>query len=497
MDNKTVSAGAYALLALLVVSGVVAAQGSGKPPEHAASYWTAERRAAAIPRDFVIDSRGLAYIRGKSGQLIPHGHTVAALAPARGKPSGNDSNPPAVTNLSPADGATVGTTQTFSASITDNGTNDTGVKSVSFVIETPSGTTQSFNATASGDSYSVTLSFTGGIGQTWNWWVVAKDNGPKGGNTTQTDPYAFMVSDGGGSGVTDPTPDEGTVTNARWTKGGTIQTAAGRIYFEMPNNFRLRRWSGYVCSGTVVNDGSDNGRSVILTAAHCVYDDANKAFARNVLFIPDQANTNGAGTDLNCSNDPIGCWEPALGVVDVNWTTGVFPNNIPYDYAYYVVPDSDAHTPGLNSANDALDMAASAMDISFDPSDSEIATAGLPTLAVATHALGYSYSEDPNFMYCAEGLETEGAYNDWWLPHCGLSGGSSGGSWTQSQTDDLGTGPVMSVNSWGYTDQPGMAGPPLHGNDAACLFTRAKSEPLPSQPMADGAAGVIGCQSQP
>ena len=57
----------------------------------------------------------------------------------------------------------------------------------------------------------------------------------------------------------------------------------------------------------------------ILTAAHCVYDDVNKAFARNVLFIPDQAGTTGAGTDQDCSNDPVGCWEPSHGVVDVDW----------------------------------------------------------------------------------------------------------------------------------------------------------------------------------
>ena len=70
-----------------------------------------------------------------------------------------------------------------------------------------------------------------------------------------------------------------------------MQTAAGRLFYEMPSNPRRKRWGGYVCSGTVVSDGA-TGRSVILTASHCVYDDANKAFARNVLFIPNQAGTN-------------------------------------------------------------------------------------------------------------------------------------------------------------------------------------------------------------
>ena len=73
-------------------------------------------------------------------------------------------------------------------------------------------------------------------------------------------------------------------TNAEWS-GGVVQTAAGRIYFEMPSNPKWKRWAGYVCSGTVATDDT-SGRSIIITAAHYVYDDANKAFARNVLFIP-------------------------------------------------------------------------------------------------------------------------------------------------------------------------------------------------------------------
>ena len=95
-----------------------------------------------------------------------------------------------------------------------------------------------------------------------------------------------------------------------------------------------------------------------------------------------------------------------------------------------------------------------------------------PTLGGMTHALGYSYSEDPNFMYCAEALGTEGADN-WWLSQCGLSGGSSGGPWLQPVS--AGAGPIVSVNSWGYTNQPGMAGPKLSGSSAGCLFDKAKT----------------------
>ena len=275
------------------------------------------------------------------------------------------------------------------------------------------------------------------------------------------------------------------MTNAEWTSGGTVQSAAGRLYFGMPNNSKRKGpWTGYVCSGTVATDSTGN-RSVIITAAHCVYDDSNKAFARNVMFIPDQADTSGSGTDLNCSNDPMGCWVPSFGVVDANWTTRTFPDNIAWDYAFYVVSDSGAHL-GTQASSDALDGVAGSLAVSFDAVNVDDGTTGA-TSPDFTYALGYSYNEDPKFMYCAEDMTTNGAVN-WWLPSCGLSGGSSGGPWVQDK--GTGGGPIISVNSWGYTTSPGMAGPKLVGTSAQDVFGLAKSKCLPTADPSDGEAGV-------
>jgi hypothetical protein len=496
-----------AVSALILAGGLSAAaqaepgKGKGQPSAKAAAtfaHWSNERRKAAKPRDLVLDTRGLGYLKAKDGKLTPHGHQVAALASdkeTRAKPNNNDSTPPQISESMPKADAEIGGSQAFAATVVDDGS---GVKSVSIVISPPSGASQSFPAQKSGDVYSATINgFTDGGG--WSWQIVAKDNGRKGGNTATDGPFAFSVVTDGGTVPVDPVdPGDGsggdpgsTVTNAAWTAPGPVQLAAGRIYFEMPNDRRLRRWSGYVCSGTVIEDG-DSGRSVILTAAHCVYDDAYKAFARNVLFIPDQDNTSGGGTDLSCGNDPIGCWAPEFGVVDFDWTAAVFPDNIPWDYAYYVVPDSGAHISGQADSGEALDQAVTPMAIDFNA----------PAYDVSdnkdfTHALGYSYSEDPNFMYCAEKMTTEGSYNNWWLPSCGLSGGSSGGPWTQSKVEGLGTGPVMSVNSWGYTGLPGMAGPQLDsasGSSASCLFDIATDPDMGvSNNVRDGRAGIAGC----
>jgi hypothetical protein len=453
-----------AVLAVMVPAPAGAGTSGGPKDDGPAAHWTAARMAAATPRDLVVDERGLGYLRRADGSLQPHGHSTGQLyaapagasrptpaaRPGGGDGGGGDTTGPTVTDRDPAAGATIGTSHTFSATVTDL----SGVKSVTFVIVYPDGRTQSFAATASGATWSATLSgFTAGD---WAWRVVAKDNVRKG-NTTTTGNTDFTVSAGGGGGGGD-----GTVTNAPWTGGGTVQTAAGRIYFEMQSS--PGRWSGYVCSGTVADDAATD-RSVILTAAHCVYDDAYKTFARNVIFIPNQDGTSGTGTDRNCSNDPIGCWTTSFGVVDTDWSGRTFPDNIPWDYAYYVVADSGAHSSGLSTASDELDVAAGDLPIQF----------AAPTIGVTTHALGYSYSDDPDFMYCAEALGVEGAAN-WWLSQCDLSGGSSGGPWLQPV--DAGEGPIVSVNSWGYTNQPGMAGPKLSGSSASCLFGVAKSQAL-------------------
>lgn len=486
--------GVVAAIFCALLSGNAAAQRANPvDPDKARviEYWTSERRATAIPRDLVIDPRGLGYLRRPDGSLVPYGHDIAAEAPSRsqspsprGKPSGGgDTTPPTITNMNPAAGATIGASHTFSATVTDS----SGIKSVAFKIQKVGSIVQSFSPTnTGGDIWSVALQgFTDG---NWTWWVEAKDGAAQGGNGGSSAVVNFQVSTGGGGGGGGGGTGD-TVTNAHWTGGGTVQTAAGRVYFEMPNNARRNGpWTGYVCSGTVANDGGVSGRSVIITAAHCVYDDVHKAFARNVMFIPDQDGTTGAGTDRNCSNDPIGCWVPSLGVVDVNWTTRTFPDNIAWDYGFYAVKDSGAHQAGINAASDALDVAAGFLPVSFNLPSVNDGQAGASTPDF-TRALGYSYSNDPNLMYCAEDMTTMEAVN-WWLPSCALSGGSSGGPWVQPMNTTTGSGDIISVNSWGFTNSPGMAGPKLFGTSAVCIFNTSTSAPFPDPAPLDGDAGV-------
>lgn len=82
-------------LSLVGMTGpVIAAPAGGAnvraDPVRVAEHWTSERRRNAIPRDLVIDSRGLGYLRGSGGSLEPYGHDVSPLAkpvrsPRRGR----------------------------------------------------------------------------------------------------------------------------------------------------------------------------------------------------------------------------------------------------------------------------------------------------------------------------------------------------------------------------------------------------------------------------
>lgn len=443
-------------------------------------HWTPARMKQAIPRQLVIAPNGLGYLKMPDGSLQPHGHNrLVAASKATPQPQakpgggGGDVDGPSISRIEPANNETIGASQRFAATITDA----SGVRSASLVITYPDGRTQSFGmVNSNGVVWENTLSgFTNGL---WAWRVEATDGIKGKGNTTVSSDWGFNVDTSG-----EPPPPSGgdVVTNAHWTGDDPVRWSVGRIYFEMPTNARLRRWAAYVCSGTVATDDT-TGRSVIITAAHCAYDDANKAFARNILFIPNQDATTGSGTDINCGNDPIGCWTPSFAVVDTNWTTSTFPDNIPWDYSYYVVNDSGAHSgaggdPSLESAADALDISFATPESDVDNSDADY-----------THAIGYSYADDPNLMYCAEDMTTEGDAN-WWLPNCGLSGGSSGGPWIQPMTG--GDGPIISVNSWGYNSSPGMAGPYLDVTSAECLFGVAKDTLFNSVSDVDGSAGVI------
>ena len=412
--------------------------------------------------------------------------------------------------------------QTFSARVLPSKATGASVKSVHFQLSNENGEASELLVVPkiTNELYEITIDgFSRYAGSTWTYSIIAKDTR---GRRRSTDDISFNIvtaddfdtnkkkeQDEGeendeeeeeeeGVNRSPPAPDSSSSssssssstgskillpqkyeTDTNWSYAGAIQAATGRILFEFDNTGQT-----YVCSGTVIHDGPSgktpdhtNGRSIIQTAAHCAYSDVMKTFATKAIFIPDQSSTTGDESDFNCRNDRYGCWHLSFAVVAEGWTTSHFPENVPYDYAYYVAFDDPAtHSGGWEEGlTGLLDVDIQSMKIDFDTDLHESSDENNDFI----YSIGYSADRDPSLRHCAmEHTTIFGVdwYENFWLDNCAMTGGASGGPWMVNMDTD-GVGTLVSVNSWGFAHRIGMAGPSLRtssGSLAECLYNKAK-----------------------
>lgn len=252
---------------------------------------------------------------------------------------------------------------------------------------------------------------------------------------------------GGGGGGTG-----GTTIGSSWTGGGLIKEATGKVVFSMDG-------SDWVCSGTVATDGV-SGRSLVLTAGHCAYDETNRVFATNWMFIPDfdQSPT------FTCSQTEYGCWTASALVVHSGYATagGFNTQATLHDFAFAVVG------AGGNS-NAELDTTVGSFPV---------VVPGFTAVGQTAYAFGYPAAQKykgKDLTYCA-GSIFEDPYNDeltWGLP-CNMTGGSSGGPWLSSFAASGNSGGLSSLNSYGYSGVTAMHGPKFN-SDTQAVFNAAKT----------------------
>lgn len=245
----------------------------------------------------------------------------------------------------------------------------------------------------------------------------------------------------------------GGVTGASWTGGGTILRASGKVYFEMGAG-------AYVCSGSVATD-SRTGYSLVLTAGHCAYDETNRAFARNWLFIP---NFDGAPT-FTCSSTVYGCWTAEALVVHSGFANagGFNTQATVHDFAFAVVGAG-----GKTGVDPQLDAAVG----SFALTSTQV-SAGDTLFAFGYPAAGKYHGND--LTYCSGKIFTD-SLNDnlTWGIACGMTGGSSGGPWLSGFNTSTGVGTLSSLNSYGYSGIKNMYGPKFN-SDTQDVYNRANS----------------------
>ncbi|MEX2323261.1 MAG: hypothetical protein WEA29_05770 [Acidimicrobiia bacterium] len=166
--------------------------------------------------------------------------------------------------------------------------------------------------------------------------------------TTSTTTTTTTVPDGGDEIVV--------VSGARWTQGGDIANASGKVLFALGSSY-------YVCSASVVTDGVAE-RSVIVTAAHCVYDEVNNQFAQHWVFIP---NYDAAPAPLSTSNSSycddthLGCWSAAALFVHDGYASQSSFNSTAtrYDFGFAMALEG-------GHAMDYLDVVVTPLGIDFN-----------------------------------------------------------------------------------------------------------------------------------
>lgn len=260
-------------------------------------------------------------------------------------------------------------------------------------------------------------------------------------------PRAKQAAGSGGSSTT--------TLGSSWTAGGEVLKTTGKVLFAMGGTY-------YVCSASVADD-TESLRSIILTAAHCAYDESGGAFATNWMFIPDYdsapASLDTAGSF--CARTSLGCWTASALVVAGGYATaGGFNNQaVVHDYAFAVV--------GVGGKSGAqLDSTVGGHPIQF----SEV-SGGANTYLFGYPAAGRYKGKD--LVYCRGPLGFDPyTANATYRVGCNMTGGSSGGPWFTPFS--AGSGTMMSVNSYGYSGITAMHGPKLNA-ETLSMFTTAAS----------------------
>ncbi len=247
-----------------------------------------------------------------------------------------------------------------------------------------------------------------------------------------------------------------TTLGSSWNAGGEVLDTTGKVLFAMGASY-------FVCSASVADDAA-SGRSIILTAAHCAYDETTGKFATNWMFVPDYDSAAVAldSGGVFCARTSLGCWTAAALVVHEGYATagGFNDQAVVHDFAFAAVYG------GGKSGSAQLDATVGGHPIQFS------AMAG----GADTYLFGYPAAGKYNgrdLVYCRGPLGFDPyTSNSTYRVGCNMTGGSSGGPWFAAFSG--GSGTLVSVNSYGYSGIKAMHGPKLNSETAA-LFATATS----------------------
>ncbi|MEV7780785.1 hypothetical protein [Kitasatospora sp. NPDC088351] len=211
------------------------------------------------------------------------------------------------------------------------------------------------------------------------------------------------------------------------------------------------------CSGTVVSDPAQPGRSnLVYTAAHCLHDGKGGGWLKNIVFVPGynrdgQAVRGRPYTEQQVA--PYGRWTAVRALVSPAWVkeSGVGPGS-PYDYGIVRVRDESGSGRSLEET------VGSSVPVWFNAPRSQI-----------TSVFSYGYPAERPFdgmelHHCDAAarparLSFGPAHPPMYVIGCTMTGGSSGGGWFINKD---GKPNLVSVNAIGNRNPSEyLAGPSL------------------------------------
>lgn len=266
----------------------------------------------------------------------------------------------------------------------------------------------------------------------------------------------------GDRGVTDPEPAPVKAERER-TPYHDYAAPVGKVFFDSPEG-------SMVCSGTVVKDPKNPGRSnLVWTAGHCVHAGSKGGWYRNLVFVPAYNDKGRSAAALESAQPqeiaPYGAywadwadWATTSGewLADGGPTGG---EGAPYDYAVlHVKPER-----GTESLEETV---GNALPVDFDapeiPRISAMGAWGYPAAPPYDGLIMHKCVDRPGRLSISPSTPTT------YRIGCTMTGGSSGGGWFSKGAD--GRLALVSNISIGPVTSGWLAGPHL-GRGAQDVFT--------------------------
>jgi V8-like Glu-specific endopeptidase len=213
----------------------------------------------------------------------------------------------------------------------------------------------------------------------------------------------------------------------RWAHAGAVTRTTGKVFFTLDG-------TNYVCSGTAISSARQD---VVLTAAHCV-GNATGRWASNWLFVPGYRD----GTQ------PYGAFTARKFYVSRQWSGDAQSASAErHDVAFVTVNPSNGRRLGE---------AVGGQPVAFGDAATKLAgKAGAGTYV-------FGYPSEPPFSgeytdYCAGAAQrtSADAATDAVGLDCGMTAGDSGGPWLADFSPRTGTGTVIAVTTYKFSNDRG------------------------------------------